>query len=65
MKQAFLSITLLLLFASTTIAQVSVEQNKKAKAYIKQANEYALEEELGLAAEHLQKAYDINPDMLG
>ena len=65
MKQAFLLITLLLLFASTAIAQVSVEQNEKAKAYIKQANEYALEEELGLAAEHLQKAYDINPDMLG
>ena len=65
MKQAFLSITLLLLFVSTAITQVSVEQNEIAKAYIKQANEYALEEELGLAAEHLQKAYDINPDMLG
>lgn len=65
MKKAFLSITLLLLFAASAIAQVSTVENEKAKAYIKQAKEYASEEELDSAAEYLQKAYDINPEMLG
>lgn len=65
MKKALLSITFLLLFAISATAQISVRDNDKAKAYIKQAKEYAKQEELDSAAEYLQKAYDINPDMLG
>lgn len=65
MKKAFLSITVLLFFAISATAQVSAVENEKAKAYIKQAKEYASQQELDLAAEFLQKAYDINPGMLG
>lgn len=64
MKKALLSISLLLFFAISATAQVSAVESEKAKAYIKQAKEYALQEELDSAAEYLQKAYDINPDML-
>ena len=65
MKKAFLSITVLLFFAISATAQVSAVENEKAKAYIKQAKEYASQQELDLAAKFLQKAYDINPGMLG
>ena len=55
MKKAFLSITVLLFFAISVTAQVSAVENEKAKAYIKQAKEYASQQELDLAAEFLQK----------
>ena len=65
MKKALLSIILLLFTAITVTAQVSAKENERAKAYIKQAKEYASKKELDTAAEYLQKAYDINPVMLG
>ena len=65
MKKALLSIILLLFTAITVTAQVSAKEYERAKAYIKQAKEYASKKELDTAAEYLQKAYDINPVMLG
>ena len=46
MKKALLSIILLLFTAITVTAQVSAKENERAKAYIKQAKEYASKKEL-------------------
>ena len=64
MKKILFTTTLLFLFAIAVTAQVSVKENEKAKALIELAKEFASEREFAEAAQRLQMAYDINPNLL-
>ena len=64
MKKILFTTTLLFLFAIAVTAQVSVKENEKAKALIELAREFASEREFAEAAQRLQMAYDINPNLL-
>lgn len=64
MKKILLSTVLLFLFAICISAQTNTYNNAKGKAYIEQAKDYASEQEFAMAAQYLQKAYDISPSLL-
>lgn len=64
MKKVLLATTLLFLFAIGLSAQISADHKAKGKDFIEQAKEYATQQEFALAAQYLQKAYNISPSLL-
>lgn len=64
MIRLFATTILLLLLTFGLRAQINTSDKEKAKSYIEQAKKHASEQEFGLVAQYLQKAYDVSPNLL-